>query len=113
MFNMQTLASKSQLASKPTDLISSFVFSTRSGTCLANEYDLVAHDDVRLAISCTQVRQCKSTDRNSGTRERVAIPIPIVGIFVLPFSWESHAHSHGMHISNDKPRSATTCIHII
>jgi len=35
------LASKSQLASR--DLTSFFVFSTRSGTCLANEYDLVAH----------------------------------------------------------------------
>ena len=35
------LASKSQLDSR--DLTSFFVSATRSGTCIANEYDLVAH----------------------------------------------------------------------
>ena len=46
------LASKSQLASR--DLTSFFVSATRSGTCLANEYDLVAHGDIKLAMSCIQ-----------------------------------------------------------
>ena len=97
------LASKSRLVSR--DLTSFFVFSTRSGTCEDNEYDLAAHGGHQTAKSCTEVHQCESTDGNFGTREKVAVPIPtftfphhipIFGIFVLPFpcEWESHSNAH-------------------
>ena len=87
-------ALKSQLTSR--DLTSFFVFSTRSGTCLDNEYNLVAHRWLQTGHIVHRVHQCKSTDGNFGTHEKVAIAIPIVtcilyipililGIFVFPF----------------------------
>jgi len=98
-------ASKSQLSSR--DLTPFFDFSTRSGIRLANEYDLVAHGwQIKLAISCTEVHRCESTDGNSGTHEKVAsptvtvfFPFPFVA-FPIPagFPWES------MHISTSHCR---------
>jgi len=40
----------------------------------------------------------ESTDGNFGTYEKVAIPIPIFGIFVFPFPWDYHGCLTGMGI---------------
>jgi len=117
------LASKSQLDSR--DLTSFFVFSTRSGTCLANEYDLVAqgwHQTGHIVHRSSPVW----VDRWEFWHTwKVAIPIPIVtcilpipipilGIFVFPFPCTSLVHSrispflHPLHSHLLRGRSRVT-----
>ena len=77
--------------------------------------------DIKLAISCTEVHQCESTDGNFGTREKVAIPIPIVtctfpilipifGIFVFPFPCTSLLHSAPTTSRHRRRTRATRCL---
>jgi len=104
------LASKSLLGSRDLTLLFVF-FSSRSRTCLANECDLVAHGwqrqpEIKLAISCTEVHQCESTDGSFGTHEKVAIFIAIVACrptLAVPI-FDQHTHTRRLlNFGNNRP----------